>query len=184
MIYFKMYEGVIGKYHVSFDKKKIEELKTNIINNCSYIKHRELESDYRPRFTEEIIRHFKCEETKKKKVYFEETRSVYLYKYDEYIPPYLVKLIDKLLNGVVNALDGILSYDIGSSFKEQIDKKIKEVNQELNKNQHSITTYYKELLELIDIKLIETLQVSELSKIENFFEVELFSKGKVKVLKK
>ena len=58
MFYFRKDGEVIEKYQVSFDKEEIEKLKKKIINNCSFIKHEEYESDYSPRFTDEIIRNF------------------------------------------------------------------------------------------------------------------------------
>ena len=87
MIYFKKNDELIEKYQIIFNKEKVEKLKSEIINNCSFITHEEYESDYSPRFTDEIIRNFKCSLTGKKKDYFEETRDIYLYSYDEYKPP-------------------------------------------------------------------------------------------------
>ena len=98
MIYFRKNDEVIEKYQVDFDKEEIEKLKKEIINNCSFIQHEEYESDYSPRFTDEIIRNFTYTPIEKEKEYFEETRDIYRYSYDEYKPPYLVKLINQLLN--------------------------------------------------------------------------------------
>ena len=58
MIYYKRNGEVIEKYQIDFDKEEIEELKNQIINNCSYIRQVEYDSDYSPRFTNEIIRNF------------------------------------------------------------------------------------------------------------------------------
>lgn len=97
MLYFKKKGDLIEKYQVSFDEKEIERLKNEIINNCSFIKHKEFKSDYSPRFTDEsLIRNLQSTYVGEKE-YFEETRDVYLYSYDEYIPPYLVELINRLL---------------------------------------------------------------------------------------
>ena len=40
MLYFRKNDDVIEKYQVNFDKEKIEKLKQEIINNCSFITHR------------------------------------------------------------------------------------------------------------------------------------------------
>ena len=78
MLYFRKNDEVIEKYQISFDKEKIEKLKKEIINNCSFIKHKEYESDYSPRFTDEIIRNFTYTPTGKEKEYFEEISHILL----------------------------------------------------------------------------------------------------------
>lgn len=198
MIYFRKNDEVIEKYQVDFDKEEIEKLKKEIINNCSFIQHEEYESDYSPRFTDEIIRNFTYTPTGKEREYFEETRDIYRYSYDEYKPPYLVKLINQLLNGNSKAIDEILNYDI--STKSSIDDRINLVNQEfskiapeditkkkkklkeleyllkakeLNKNQQSIDAYYNQLIGLIKFDLVDSLSISELGRIESFLEIKL-----------
>ena len=201
MIYFRKNDEVIEKYQVDFDKEEIEKLKKEIINNCSFIQHEEYESDYSPRFTDEIIRNFTYTPTGKEKEYFEETRDIYRYSYDEYKPPYLVKLINQLLNGNSKAIDEILNYDI--STKSSIDDRINLANQEfskiapeditkkkeklkeleeledllkakeLNKNQQSIDAYYNQLIGLIKFDLVDSLSISELGRIESFLEIKL-----------
>lgn len=198
MIYFRRNGEVIEKYQVDFDKEEIEKLKEEIINNCSFIEHEEYDSDYSPHFTDEIIRNYRSTRTGKVKEYFEETRGIYHYSYDIYKPPYLVKLINQLFDGNSKAIDEILNYDI--SPKSSIDDRINIVNQEfikmdpedirkrkaklkeledllnaknLNKNQQNIDAYYNQLIGLIKFNLIDTLQISELSRIESFLEIKL-----------
>ena len=198
MLYFRKNDEVIEKYQVSFDKEEIEKLKKIIINNCSFIKHEEYESDYSPRFTDEIIRNFTYTSTGKEKEYFEETRDICRYSYDEYKPPYLVELINQLLNGNSKAIDKILNYDIStkSTIDDRIDlanqefnkiapediikkkEKIKELKdllkaKELNKNHQSIDVYYNQLVGLIKFDLIDSLTISELHRIESFLEIKL-----------
>lgn len=198
MLYFRRNGEVIEKYQVDFDKEEIEKLKEKIINNCSFIEHEEYESDYSPRFTDEIIKKFTSTPTGKVKEYFEEIRVIYHYSYDKYKPPYLVKLINQLFDGNSKAIDEILNYDI--STKSSIDDRINIVNQELiemdpenitkrkaklkeledllnaknlNKNQQNIDVYYNQLVGLIKFNLIDTLQISELSRIESFLGIKL-----------
>ncbi|MBQ3306967.1 MAG: hypothetical protein IJG68_02105, partial [Bacilli bacterium] len=197
-------DEVIEKYQVSFDKEEIEKLKKKIINNCSFIKHEEYESDYSPRFTDEIIRNFTYTPIGKEKEYFEETRDIYRYSYDVYKPPYLVELINQLLNGNLKAIDEILNYDISS--KSSIDDRINLANQEfnkivpeditkkkeklkeledlvkareLNKGQQSIDAYYNQLIGLIKFDLVDSLSISELGRIESFLEIDLSSRVEI-----
>ena len=204
MFYFRKDDEVIEKYQVSFDKEEIEKLKKKIINNCSFIKHEEYESDYSPRFTDEIIRNFTYTPIGKEKEYFEETRDIYRYSYDVYKPPYLVELINQLLNGNLKAIDEILNYDISS--KSSIDDRINLANQEfnkivpeditkkkeklkeledlvkareLNKGQQSIDAYYNQLIGLIKFDLVDSLSISELGRIESFLEIDLSSRVEI-----
>ena len=119
MLYFRKNDEVIEKYQIDFNKEEVETLKEKIINNCSFIKHEEYESDHLPRFAGKIIKNYIHTYTGKEKNYFEETRDIYLYSYDEYKPPYLVKLINQLLNGNSEVIDEILNYD--TSTKSTID---------------------------------------------------------------
>lgn len=204
MFYFRKNGEVIEKYQVHFDKDEIEKLKKQIINNCSFIEHKVYVSDYEPRFTNEIIRNFTCTPTGRKKEYFEETRELYQYSYDEYKPPYLVGLINQFLNGDSKAIDNILNYNISpkSTLDDRINLANKEFNRiapedinkkkeklkeledllktrELNKNQQSIDLYYAQLIELIKFDLIDSLPISELVKIESFLEINLSSKVEI-----
>lgn len=204
MLYFRKNDEIIEKYQVNFDKNEIEKLKNGIINNCSFIKHEEYESDYSPRFTDKIIRNFKYTPTGKEKEYFEETRDIYRYSYDEYKPPYLVELINQLLNDNSKVINEIFNYDI--STKTTIDDRINLANQEfnridpenitkkkeklkeledllkakeLNKNQQNIDAYYNQLIGLIKFDLVDSLSISELGRIESFLEINLSSKVEI-----
>lgn len=203
MIYFKNNDDEIRKYRVDLDKEEIEKLKIKIINDCSFIEHKEYESDNGPRLINKPIKNFNGIYTGKKQEYFEGTREIYLYSYDEYNPPYLVELIDELLNGNSNVIDKILNYD--TSTKSTIDDKINSVNQELikirpeditkikeklkeledllkikelNKGQQGIELYYNQLLELIKFNLVDSLPIGELNKVESFLEIQLTDKIK------
>ncbi len=205
MIYFKKNEDTIEKYQVTFSPKELENLKEEIIENCSLIEHKEYKSDYAPRFTNEIIKNFKSTPLGETKEYFEETRDVYQYTYDEYIPPYLVELINKLLNGNAKALEEILTFNPYSNLA--IDEEIKVVSAELNtcedisekliklrelenlleskKEGEDLEVYYKKLLKLIKFTLIDTLSLTELKRIEDFLAIKLsLDKPFVKALKK
>ena len=209
MYYFKSNDGKLEKYLVTYDEAKIKELKQEIIMTCSYIEHNEHVSDYEPRFHDlTLIHNFHCECVGRKE-YFEETRTVYKYSYDEYKPPRLVLLINLLLNQELSSVDEILEYDVSNDvlIEDRIDKankelmeldvsevskrkmKLDEINRlvsekELNKNQESIEPYYNRLLELINFTFIDSIKISDLGKVESFFNIELVDKSFVKTLKK
>ncbi len=203
MIYFAKNIDTIDKYNVTFDRIKVEDLKNEIIDNCSYIKHVEYESDYGPLFGngKRIIENFNAFQVGTKE-YFEETRTIYKYSFDEYFPPRLVDYIDSLLKFKSSALNNILNYDLSkdnTSIDNKIDKanaefmntnvdnieKRKEIldeieellkEKELNKNQKELLPYYKKLLKLIHISLVDSLDISELERIESFFETKIDTK--------
>ena len=204
MLYFRKNDDVIEKYQMDFDKEKIKKLKQEIINNCSLIKHIEYESDYTPILSNEIVKNFTYTRTGKEREYFEETRDIYHYSYDRYEPPYLVELINQLLNDNSKVIDQILNYEISSestiddsielAYKEfkEIDpenvtkkaEKLKELEDLLkaknyNINQQNIDLYYKELIELIKFNLIDSLPINELNKIESFLEINLSSEVEI-----
>ncbi len=200
MYYFKNNGERIEKYQVNFSREKIERLKKEIIDRCSYIEHKEFISDYPPIFDDNsIIKNFH-DTLVGKKEYFEETRDVYSYSYDEYKPPYLIELINRLINGDAEVIDEILTYDISSD--ESIDDKIKLVNQEfmdieaenidgkkaklkelgdlleskdLNRDQQNIEPYYYQLIKLIEFDLVDSLTIFELNRVESFLGIELGS---------
>ncbi|MBQ9182038.1 MAG: hypothetical protein IJ134_05355 [Bacilli bacterium] len=201
MIYFRNNDDIIEKYQIDFDKDELEKLKNEIINNCSFIEHVEYASDFPPRFTNKIIKNYTYTRTGEQKEYFEEVRDIYLYSYDEYKPPYLVELINQLLNDNSKAIDQIINYD--TTTKPNIDDRINLINQEfnkiapeditkkeeklnelkdllkskeLNKNQQGIELYYDKLIELIQFNFVDSLSIDEFSKIESFFKVNLSSK--------
>lgn len=197
MVYLKRNNDVAEKYKVDFDKERIEKLKNEIVNKCSFIEHKEYESDSYISIDVNTVKNFMCNLIGKKE-YFEEVRDVYFYQYDEYNPPYLVELINRLLKDDSSAIEEILNYDI--SHELSIDDKIALVNkefikidskditkrkeklkeierllkvQELNKDQQSIEFYYNQLIGLINFDLIDSISISKISRVESFLEIKL-----------
>ena len=200
MVYLKRNNDVAEKYKVDFDKERIEKLKNEIVNKCSFIEHKEYESDSYISIDVNTVKNFMCNLIGKKE-YFEEVRDVYFYQYDEYNPPYLVELINRLLKDDSSAIVEILNYDI--SHELSIDDKIALVNkefikidskditkrkeklkeierllkvQELNKDQQSIEFYYDQLIGLINFDLIDSISISKISRVESFLEIKLNDK--------
>ena len=199
MFYYKLVDGKLFKYNVLFNKDKIEKLKDEIIDNCSFIKHVELDSDYGPYFSDyRYVRNYRYYDTGKDMEYFEETRSIYHYSYDLLEPTKLVNLINALLNGNSEAIDEIMNYRIYKTSK--IDRDIKAKNKEfanllasnnikkkkevlkeleeliklkdLNKNQVSEEEYYKQLLNLIKFDLVDKVNLGDVYRMERFFNTE------------
>ena len=108
MYYFKETEDYIEKYNITFDLEKLNELKKEIIDNCSEVEHKEINTPIEPENNPLKIRNLK----KGKQVgtrTFANGQSIplYTYNYDEYTYPYLVNLIDNLINGETNSLEEI-----------------------------------------------------------------------------
>ena len=200
MVYLKRNNDVVEKYKVDFDKERIEKLKNEIVNKCSFTEHKEYESDSYISIDVNTVKNFMCNLIGKKE-YFEEVRDVYFYQYDEYNPPYLVELINRLLKDDSSAIEEILNYDI--SHELSIDDKIALVNkefikidskditkrkeklkeierllkvQELNKDQQNIEFYYDQLIGLINFDLIDSISISKISRVESFLEIKLNDK--------
>lgn len=205
MFYFKIGNEVVLKYQVIYNGEEIEKLREDIIHNCSHIVHREYYNICPPHFTDKsLIFNYKSMFIREKE-YFEETKDLYLYIFDEYEPPYLIKLIDGLLKEETLVLEEILNYKVEE--KISLDEEINLVNQEylnadnvferqqrlkelesllnqknLNKNQQSTELYYQKLLSLIKFDLIDTLSLSVLERVEAFYSKNM--EGPSKTLKK
>ena len=129
-----------------------------------------------------------------------EDKTLYEYDYILVTYPQLVSLIDRLLNGDETAFYDIMDYKIEyptnynellrEEYKdtkkladislEEVIKKAENIEglkeeKELNKNQQSTDAYYNQLLRLIKLDLIDSLSISELEKVESFFNVNLSS---------
>ena len=200
MIYFKKNDKEIKKYEVNFDCKKIEEIKEEIIEECSFIEHKEYRHDYKP-YDYTYIRNYKDPVVVGACEYDTETRIEYAFNYDLLIPPRLVKLIDRLLSGSESALWDIKNYN--TSTIDELAKQIEEKNEELdripkentkekieklqeidvllskkklNKNCQPIEPYYNRLLALIKEELVDTIPLQDVKRVETFFNLDLTKK--------
>ena len=203
MKYYNLKDDVIEKYNVTFDKKEIEKIKNEIINNCSDIEHKKYFSDYSPSFSKnDIIRNYYERRTGEVKEYFEETRFIYEYSFERYIPPYLVNLLNDLLKGK-NVLEDILTYKVPDKLSidikiEEKEKELKDIDnkntkekieklkeyenllelKKLNENQKPLSLYYDKLISLFKFELEDTLSIEEVKKVESFIGVNfLVQKG-------
>ena len=196
MYYFEVLEDKVNKYEVSFDRDIMEELRIEIINNCSEIVHHNyIENyDHRPDETDYLrIRRYS-------RIYVgidkKSNSSMYRYIYDEYKFPKLVFLIDRLLSGDTSVIEeifspsldkdnnlsytdriGILIKEIGSINNEH-DKREAKVRElmglislaEINKGKRSDREYYSRVRELIQINLVDSISLDEVYRVNNFFK--------------
>lgn len=197
MYYFYENDYYFFRKEISIDKEKIEQLKKQIIENCSRITHTEYDSDYAPHINNLLVRNY-SEVFVGYKEYFEETRRIMHYSYDLLIQPKLVKLIDRLLNDDISAIEEIINYDYKSeitiddiikakneeleiidnnSYAKKIEvlKKLEKLmyDKELNKNQQSTEKYYHKLLSLIVEKKAIQYRKKDLREFLDFFDADL-----------
>lgn len=209
MIYFKKNNEYLEKYEVTYDKEKVEQLKERIIFECSRIEHRQYCSDYGSCIRDEkLVKNFKAVLVGKHE-YWEETRNVYKYTYDEYVPSDLVKYIDELLNDYSSSIDKIFNYDFKND--KSIDGLINEAmikfnnmdqedvidkqqhlkyldnlleSKKINSTQKDIRPYYQELIPLIGFELVDKILISDIARVYLFLEQDQFELEKVNVRKK
>lgn len=207
MIYFDKQEDKIEKYLVEFDQEELQKLKIEIINNCSEITHREYDGTVEPNYYDYLkIRNFKRRKIGTKEhndsLYYP-NKTLYHFSFDEYEYPYLVTLIEKILAGKTEAILEIFIPNTTKekeSLKTRIYKLTKEVDNlsaseliknyskldklqkltkklEINKNQKSVLEYYQKVQTLLTFKLIDSIELSSISRIEDFFEIPLYERG-------
>ena len=191
MIIFKndntSYNRVIGKYEITFKEKQLLNLRQLIIDNCSFIEHKEaVLSDYEIGFfyDEDTIRNFKKGYIVGDREYFEATdyETFFICYYDKYTYSKLVSLIDKLLNddqSVINELDNyfngeIINHDLDNMDKELslLSYKIDNIDNSLSEEKTNMIKEYNALLnkynKLSKIQENETRYLTVLKKLINY----------------
>lgn len=201
MYYFLKKENKIEKYAIDFNREELQRLKVEIINNCSEIEHKEYESTRIPKRDDYLkIRNYK--EKKIGKVEgkgYSPDKTLYHFSYDEYEYPYLIILINRLLNGDIDAIYEINNPNIEkekTSFELRIKEASNKINQidnlntqvkihklnelqklietaKLNEQQKSVYEYYKKVQSLLIIKYESSIDVNILLNIQEFFGVQL-----------
>lgn len=200
MYYFSFMGNKIEKYEIDFDRKKLLQLREEIILNCSEIHHKEYEGVVGPKMDQLKIKNFN-----KIKVGVKEYRncclpdqSVYYFSYDENEYPYLVTLIDRLLNGDIVVIDEFFNINLKKEklpFQYRIEILLEEVSKisdmcvqekiqkllqlqemielsELNKNQKSVFEYYYKVRDYIYIEYIGEIEMSEWNHIQKFMGID------------
>ena len=198
MIYYRNNGGVIEKYDVIFNREELELFKNKIIKDCSVIEHKEFTSDCVINdMDKRLIKNFRFSKVSLEDC-LDENRKLYSYSYDQYNPPYLVTIIDKILNNDVKALDELYKYD--ASIEMNINRRIRKVNQELydinindieekkhklkeleellsvkelNENQLSVSLYYPRVLNMIRFNLVDSILLDDLNRFNKFLGTNL-----------
>ena len=198
MIYYELDDKVINKYEITYDINRINEIKEEIINNCSRIDHVEFEREYSFNdnyFENKLVKNHTSEPIGFNE-YYDGTRSVYLHRFDLLTPPNLVELIDRLLSDDKSAVNEIYFYQEEKvSFDKEIDAKNKEsdsinnsdVDKKINKlkelkellelkyinrDQKSTKEYYIKLLDYIHVTFISSVNINDSNIINDFFNMD------------
>ena len=186
MNYFVKKEYSIVKYQVDFNLEKVQQLKREVIENCSLVVHKEYRSTIEPDFHDSLrIRNYE-----KRMIGVKDNENLYLMSYEEYVYPELVSIIDELIEGNPNCIDKIMNpkEDSVLSFYEEkateifmdIEKKNDQkeglmelqssVGEIVSKERKPVEEYYQRLKDLIKMKCSGTLSLNALNSVLAFFD--------------
>lgn len=159
MIYYSLInkngEKYISKNKVSINKEKLEEVKEDIIANCSDIIHHSYKgTNFDPGNYSNII-NIKKEFIGKKQMGLY-TESIYNFEFDEIRHPEIVSLINRVVANPFGAYTTKL-LDIVNDFDD------------VNYNE-KVKAYYPSIRECFTLEQIKILPISVLNRVINFFE--------------
>lgn len=204
MIYYVKTDNTIQKYYIEINQEKLKELETDILVNCSKIKHfeEEYEGDYfwknhDPKTTINV-----SYEKIGVKQYFEETVDIYKYSYDEIIISPLLDYIEKFKKEDSSVIDDIVEHKREEEllYKEmlQINKDKKETSIESEKEKlhkemcilgdeffrlDKERPYIDKMDDLLDIKEVKLIKIDQVNEVLEFFDQNDETKyGKVRML--
>lgn len=212
MIYYKKKNNTIDKYEVYKDSNRLEELRNIIIDNCSEINHAKEHNVINiPNKKGDLFEIRNLKKILISKPEYDSER--YNLEYDVYLYPYLVRIIDGLLNGdadMIKYLYEDFSREI-VPISEQIDTicdrilEIKDENEiqelksrlkslekikDINSNQKDPLIYYFQVQDCLDLKYIGSIDISLIVNAYDFFNQdeelmlkEIKNSQKVKTLK-
>lgn len=186
--------SVLEKYEVVFNREKLIELKEEINRKFCKVSHFSYTSSLLPMRDPKTMKNFKYNKIGWRE-YDCATEMEYEISYDKFEMPKLSAYIDKLLDGNDDALESIYDktidektdnydkrIDVLSKELDEIDnldiknKKIKliELERLINErdrfnNDEMIESYYYKVRELISFRLVETICIEEVNKVNNFF---------------
>ncbi len=205
MIYYLVEDKYINKYEVVFEKDKIIKIRDEIIKNCSLKSNESRESTLEK---EEFIRNNTNELNKIESIIIKDTnrvssysdtsedKKVYNYKYIRVKYPYLVELINRILNNDSQSLNELLNnykIEVPQNYNVLIDSILSDIKhnnytslndglskmeeakkyielKELNPNIESTYFYYNSLKENLDFHLIDSLSIEDVMRYNDFFE--------------
>lgn len=201
MIIFIRNKDRILKYEVVIDKELLSKLKYEIIEKCSIIIHKDYQDTFLPKMygIEDYLKYRNYSEVKiglrEYNDFYSMPEDLYRIRYDEYHFPYLVELVNKLLEDEIDVLKEIYNVNnkkeincldekinrqkelLESIDDDECDKKIEELEKlkeliqqkELNKNQVNVLKYYSKVKKLISFNLIDSISYEEVKKVSNFY---------------
>ena len=167
------------EFEVSYDKEELKEFREKVIENASIIRHKKYTAHHSPFYNKKGTEPIRIVNLKKEFAFEDEFGlDCFYYEFDEYVYPYLIVLIDRLLCDDLSALKDIYCPDMSKELtpydyeanhileqlhlnSTNIDDKIKLTEQlrELYVNSKNddkygtmIIQYYFELMSMIDLK--------------------------------
>lgn len=202
MFIFVKTKDEILKYEVVFDKDVLSKLKYEIIDKCSLITHFDYKDTNLPKMygIDDYLKYRNYSEIKvgirEYNDFYSTPEDLYRIIYDKYTFPYLIELINKLLDNDINVLKEIyninykkeiLSIDekierqkklIEDLDNSKVDKKIEELEKmkvlikqkDLNKNQVNVNKYYSKVKRIISFYLVDRISYREVKRVCNFYD--------------
>lgn len=202
MFIFVKTKDEILKYEVVFDKDVLSKLKYEIIDKCSLITHFDYKDTNLPKMygIDDYLKYRNYSEIKvgirEYNDFYSTPEDLYRIIYDKYTFPYLIELINKLLDNDINVLKEIyninykkeiLSIDekierqkklIEDLDNSKVDKKIEELEKlkvlikqkDLNKNQVNVNKYYSKVKGIISFYLVDRISYREVKRVCNFYD--------------
>lgn len=191
MIYFKKEkDGSISKWDVTYDEEKLKLIREEVIDKFSDVFYHE---HYLTKEELEIIESNDIYKNIEKK---QSSDNKFFVTYEKYMYPRLVELIDSLLENDFSVLNEIETpietkqnyyKDMIESLNEEIDtidnydvnrkiKKLEELREMIyeskkNKEKKDISKYYDMVNDTINIQLLRNLNVNDVVKFEEFFDI-------------
>lgn len=205
MVIFVKNKDKILKYEVIIDKESLSKIKYEIIDKCSIITHKDYQDTYLPKMysIDDYLKYRNYSEVKigvrEYNDFYSMPEDLYRIKYDEYKFPYLVELLNKLLEDNIDVLKEIYNVNskkeitsidekiniqkdlIESINDDETDKKISELEKlkelieqkELNKNQVNVLKYYNKVKKLISFHLIDSISYEQVKRVFNFYNSKI-----------
>ena len=199
MEYITVDNNKLKKYEIGFNRISIMKFRDKVIEECSEVEHGIFEDTYYPFSTKSEDYEFRnvislgCRNDNNNINY------IFKYEYDKYIYPYLVKLINRLLEGDNKSIEEIFNYKGLYDFyiidlENKINSIINDLNEDINIDekinksvqlkdlyekmktmllQAKTKNYYEELQQLISFELIDEIELSDYQKIKQFLDLDL-----------
>ena len=198
MYYYDLEDFAVKKYMVEIDEEKLEQLRKKIIDNCSYTvsKSYEIVNSSSICIDSKYIKNYKIKPTNV--IDFKTKQKFINVTYDVCKTPYLVILINRLLSKDLTVISQIINYQEKFSKAEMLEfnqkmlyiksnqknlsdsekiRLLKEMEnrllieeQKLSRRNVLMKKYCLQVLACLNINLIDTILLSDLLKVKNFFE--------------